>query len=100
MTKESRDDMIHRWSMTNDLQEFVKLGKELHPEATEEFFTQMFKDSYKTGSPSQDEPEREFTELLLEASTTEDLTEKEAIFAKIEELEIKKEREALKKGGE
>ena len=45
---ESRDDMIHRWSMTNDLQEFVTLGKQLHPEATEEFFTQLFKDSYKT----------------------------------------------------
>ncbi len=46
--KESRDDMIHRWSMTNDLQEFVTLGKELHPEITEKFWTLVFKDSYKT----------------------------------------------------
>ena len=46
--KESRDDMIHRWSMTNDLQEFVRLGKELHPEITEKFWTLVFKDSYKT----------------------------------------------------
>ena len=35
MTNESRNDMIYRWSMTNDLQEFVMLGKKLHPEATE-----------------------------------------------------------------
>ena len=50
MTKESRSDIIYRWSMTKDLQEFVRLGKELHPELTEEFWTQAFKDSVKTGS--------------------------------------------------
>lgn len=46
---------------------------------------------------AQDEPKKGFMELLLEASATEDLKEKETIYAKIEELEIKKEREALQK---
>lgn len=72
--------MIYRWSMTNDLQEFVMLGKKLHPEATEEFFTQMFKDSYKTKQEEAKQQQQPTWEDVLE---TTERQEKEAILQKM-----------------
>ncbi len=75
--KESRSDVVHRWSMTNDLQEFVRIGKELHPEITEEFWTLVFKDSYKTKEEAKKQP------TLDDFFAAESRQEKEVILQKI-----------------
>ncbi len=79
-------------------QEVLGLSKKLNMKITPEN-AQIIADAHAriiARRTPQDEPKKGFMELLLEASATEDLTEKEAIYAKIEELEIKKEREALR----
>ncbi len=44
---ESKSGLIFKWAMTDDLQEFVEIGKKLFPKTTTEFLIQEFEKSYK-----------------------------------------------------
>lgn len=45
MTQESNMEMFDRWTDTLDKEEFMKLGKELFPEATEKHLSDLFDES-------------------------------------------------------
>lgn len=45
MTKESEMEMFDRWTDTRDPQEYVRLGKILFPEATDQELAALFKES-------------------------------------------------------
>ena len=47
MTNESRDDMIFQWAMTDDLEEFLTLGKQLYPKMTREELEAAFNKGYR-----------------------------------------------------
>ena len=45
MTQESNMELFDKWTETPDKAEFMKIGKELFPEATEQHLSNLFDES-------------------------------------------------------
>ncbi len=84
MTKQE-NDLMNIMRTSTDPQEIIETAAKLGPEPWTMEEAEDLAEINKS-----DEPEKGFMELLLEALSTEDLTQKEAIYEKIVEQEIKR----------
>ncbi len=100
MMSESEKEEFFQWMFTVDREEYIQKAPKFFPGMSREEAEEMANEVGKREFPGQttpDEPEKEHLELLLELVDVEDEAEREAIYDKTAEHEMRRMQEEKQK---